>query len=48
MPFSGNFVDHSAASPWIPQTIVLRVEAPTGEILRVDTVRLRRNSGGSP
>jgi general secretion pathway protein I len=48
MPFSGNFIDQSAASPWIPQTIMLRVEAPTGEILRVDTVRLRRNSGGSP
>jgi general secretion pathway protein I len=47
MPFSGDVVDQSAASPWIPQTIVLRVEAPTGEILRVDTVRLRRNSGGS-
>ena len=47
MPFSGNVVDQSAASPWIPQTIVLRVEAPTGEILRVDTVRLRRNPGGT-
>lgn len=47
MAFSGNFVDQSVASPWIPQAVVLRVEAPTGEILRVDTVRLRRNPGGS-
>jgi general secretion pathway protein I len=47
MPFTGNFVDQNVASPWIPQTVVLRVEAPTGEILRVDTVRLRRNPGGS-
>jgi general secretion pathway protein I len=48
MPFVGNFVDPNVRSPWIPQAIVLRVEAPTGEILRVDTVRLRRNPGGSP
>jgi general secretion pathway protein I len=47
MAFSGSFVDQSVASPWIPQAVVLRVEAPTGEILRVDTVRLRRNPGGS-
>jgi general secretion pathway protein I len=47
MPFTGNFVDQGGASPWIPQAVVLRVEAPTGEILRVDTVRLRRNPGGS-
>lgn len=48
MPFTGNVVDPNAASPWIPQTVVVRVEAPTGEILRVDTVRLRHNPGGSP
>ncbi len=48
MPFAGNFVDQNVTSPWIPQTVVLRVEAPTGEILRVDTVRLHRNPGGGP
>jgi general secretion pathway protein I len=47
IPFSADFVDPSVPSPWIPQSIVLRVQAPTGEILRLDTVRLRRNQGGS-
>jgi general secretion pathway protein I len=42
IPFVADFVDPSVPSPWVPQAIVLRVQAPTGEILRVDTVRLRR------
>ena len=46
MPFAADFVDPSAPSPWFPEAVVLRVESPTGEILRVDTVRLRRNQSG--
>jgi hypothetical protein len=48
MPFAAGFVDAGAPTPWVPQTVVVRVEAPSGEILRLDTVRLRRNerSGG--
>ena len=42
IPFVADFVDPSVPSPWVPQAVVLRVQAPTGEILRVDTVRLRR------
>lgn len=45
MPFQADFVDPSVASPWVPEAVVLRVQAPTGEILRVDTVRLRRSQG---
>jgi general secretion pathway protein I len=45
IPFSADFVDPGRPSPWIPQSVVLRVQAPTGEILRVDTVRLHRNQG---
>jgi general secretion pathway protein I len=45
IPFSADFFDPTLPSPWIPQSIVLRVQAPSGEILRVDTVRLRRNQG---
>ena len=41
-PFIADFVDPSVPTPWIPEAIVLRVQAPTGEILRVDTVRLHR------
>lgn len=46
MPFAADFVDAGAPTPWVPQTVVVRVEAPSGEILRLDTVRLRRNAGG--
>jgi general secretion pathway protein I len=45
LPFAADFVDPSQATPWVPQAVVLRVESPTGEILRVDTVRLRRAEG---
>ena len=41
LPFQSNFVDPGKATPWIPQTVVVRVQSPTGQILRIDTVRLR-------
>jgi general secretion pathway protein I len=41
LPFSADFVDPAAPTPWVPQALVVRVEAPSGEILRLDTVRLR-------
>jgi general secretion pathway protein I len=47
IPFVADFVDPAAPSPWIPQAVVLRVQAPTGEILRIDTVRLHRNQGSN-
>lgn len=46
LPFAADFVDPARATPWIPQAVVVRVESPTGEILRVDTVRLRSAQGG--
>lgn len=48
MPFAADFVDPSLPSPWQPEAIVLRVQAPSGEILRVDTVRLRHSQGTGP
>ena len=45
LPFAADFVDSSKPTPWVPQTVILRVESPNGEILRIDTVRLRRNQG---
>lgn len=42
LPFAAPFVDPSQPSPWIPQTVVIRVLSPNGELLRIDTVRLRR------
>jgi general secretion pathway protein I len=48
LPFAANFVDPKRATLWVPQAVVVRVESPSGEILRVDTVRLRRRQGGQP
>ena len=45
-PFIANFVDPQLPSPWVPYTVVLRVQSPAGPILQIDTVRLRRRSGG--
>ena len=44
MPFLGNLVD--AQSLWTPQTVVVRVQSPSGRIVEVDTVRIRRK--GNP
>jgi general secretion pathway protein I len=41
LPFYADFVDPQGGN-WIPQTVVLRVQSPTGPILQVNTVRLRR------
>jgi general secretion pathway protein I len=45
LPFSATFVDPRRATPWVPQAVVLRVQSPTGQVLRLDTVRLRRGEG---
>jgi len=45
MPFEADFVDPRLATPWFPEAVILRVRSPTGEILRIDTVRLRRGLG---
>jgi general secretion pathway protein I len=45
-PFIANFVDPRLPSPWVPQTVVIRVQSPGGAILQVNTVRLQRRTGG--
>jgi general secretion pathway protein I len=44
LPFSANFIDPGQPTPWVPQTVVIRVQSPGGQILRLDTVRLRRRA----
>jgi general secretion pathway protein I len=41
LPFNANFVN-TENSPWIPQTVVIRVQSPSGPILQINTVRLKR------
>ncbi len=45
VPFAANFIDPGQATPWVPETIVIRVVAPGGQMLRIDTVRLRHAPG---
>jgi general secretion pathway protein I len=40
LPFNANFID--GQKNWIPQTVVVRVQSPSGPILQLNTVRLRR------
>jgi general secretion pathway protein I len=42
LPFLTGSAPAQQASPWVPQTVVIRVQSPTGGILQIDTVRLRR------
>lgn len=45
-PFVADFVDPRLPTPWVPQSVVIRVQSPGGAILRVDTIRLQRRAGG--
>ena len=42
--FAADFVDPSAPTLWSPRRIIIRVQAPTGEVLEIDTVRLRKRA----
>jgi general secretion pathway protein I len=44
LPFEASFIDPRRPTPWVPQRLAVRVQAPTGEVLRFDTVRLRRRA----
>ena len=41
LPFYADFVD-PRKTDWTPQTVVVRVQSPSGPILQINTVRLRR------
>lgn len=47
LPFQATFVDPRVAAPWLPQVVRITVQSPTGQILRINTVRLGRNPSGS-
>jgi hypothetical protein len=46
LPFAADFVDPTQRTQWVPLDVVIRVESPTGEVVRLDTVRLRHADGG--
>jgi general secretion pathway protein I len=41
-PFVGSGINPIADSPWIPQTVVVRVRSPSGAVYGFETVRLQR------
>jgi general secretion pathway protein I len=45
-PFAASFVDPRLPSPWMPQTVVITVQAPGGPVLQINTVRLQRRPEG--
>lgn len=47
-PFNGNLVDPTLQTPWIPQVVTMRVQAPDGTALQVNTVRLRPRPQPAP
>lgn len=47
-PFNGNLVDPALQTPWIPQVVTMRVQAPDGTALQVNTVRLRPRPQPAP
>ncbi len=44
-PFPGDFVNPRAAQSWTPQTIVIKVQSPSGAVLQLETIRLGRRTG---
>jgi general secretion pathway protein I len=44
-PFVASFVDPRATTPWQPENVMITVRSPTGQLLRINTVRLRRRPG---
>jgi general secretion pathway protein I len=44
-PYVASFVDPRVATPWEPENVVITVRSPTGQLLRINTVRLRRRPG---
>jgi general secretion pathway protein I len=46
LPFSAGGIGAVEDSPWVPRTIVIRVQSPTGAVLQLNTVRLHRRTDG--
>ncbi len=43
-PYFGGGSAPITDSPWIPESVVLRVQAPSGAILKVESVRLQKRT----
>ena len=44
LPFAAQNARPQSGAQWVPQTVVVTVQAPTGAAMKVDTVRLQRSN----
>ena len=44
-PYSSILVDPQARTPWEPAAVSVTVRSPSGQLIRIDTIRLRRRPG---
>ena len=44
LPFLTGNIAAQQSNPWVPQTVIIRVQSPTGAIIEIDTVRLRQRT----
>ncbi len=44
-PFASPLVDPQAATPWEPQAVTITVRSPSGQLIRIETIRLRGRPG---
>jgi general secretion pathway protein I len=42
LPYTGGGIAAVPDSPWVPQTLKIRVQSPTGAVIGIETVRLQR------
>ena len=43
-PYLDSYVDRASPSPWVPRLVIMRVQSPSGAVLQIDTVRLRKRT----
>ena len=46
IPFVLNSVNPRLPTPWIPQAVVIKVQSPAGQTIKINTVRLHRRTSG--
>jgi general secretion pathway protein I len=44
LPFLGNLIDPQQPNAWTALTVIVRVQSPSGQIVQLNTVRVRRKT----
>ena len=42
LPFASQNLNPQSAAQWVPQTMIVTIQAPTGAAMKIETVRLQR------